>query len=125
VETILDLANEGENTLSFSPSIDGSASQSTLATTAELVRGFAILGKALKKKVDVTPTQLAQLGEYFLTHKYASSVEDAYYLLVGLRAVQQSDKSPLALTVEVFSFSPLLHFSSFSLPLPFSAVLIN
>lgn len=100
VETIIDLANEGDNTLSFSASTDGSAPQSNLATTAELVRGFATLGKALKKPLDVTPTQLAQLGEYFLSHKHASSLEDAYYLLVGLRAVQQSDKSPLALTVE-------------------------
>jgi oligosaccharyltransferase complex subunit delta (ribophorin II) len=97
VETIVEFANEGENTLSFS---DAAEVESTLETTAELVRGFATLAKALKKRLDVTPTQLAQLGEYFLSHKYTSSLEDAYYLLVGLRAVQQSDKSPLALTVE-------------------------
>jgi hypothetical protein len=104
VETLVELANEGENTLSFSATPDGSAPQSNLATTAELVRGFATLGKALKKHLDLTPTQLAQFGEYFLSHKYASSLEDAYYLLIGLRAVQQSDKSPLALTVEVLIF---------------------
>jgi Oligosaccharyltransferase subunit Ribophorin II len=104
VETILDFANEGDKSLSFSVTDDDNT-YSTLATTAQVIRGFSALGTALKKHLDITPTQLAQFGEYFLSHKYASTLEDAYFLLVGLRAIQQSAKSPLALTVEV-SFPP-------------------
>lgn len=97
VETILELANEGDNTLSFS----SDDSVSALITTSALARGFQGLSAALKKPLDITPIQLGQIGEYFLSHKHASGAEDAYFLLTGLRAVQNSPKAPLALTLEV------------------------
>lgn len=101
VETILDLANEGDNTLSFSAD-DGT--HSPLATTSEIVRGFQQLAQAHKKALDITPIQTAHLGEYFLHHRFVSTAEDAYYFLSGLKAVQQSPKAPLALTIEVQFF---------------------
>jgi oligosaccharyltransferase complex subunit delta (ribophorin II) len=97
VETLLELANEGDNTLSFSSE---DSSISSLLTTSAVVRGFQGLAAALKKPLDITPAQLGHIGEYFLSHKHASSAQDAYFLLTGLRAVQNSPKAPLALTLE-------------------------
>eukprot|EP01111_Echinosteliopsis_oligospora_P010115 TRINITY_DN3090_c0_g1_i1.p1 TRINITY_DN3090_c0_g1~~TRINITY_DN3090_c0_g1_i1.p1 ORF type:complete len:705 (-),score=241.46 TRINITY_DN3090_c0_g1_i1:78-2192(-) len=99
IDSMVDAGSEDGNQLQFSADDDR---HSNLQTTASLIRGIADVAGVVqkKKKIGIRANQISQIGEYLLANKKSTTVQDAYFLISGLRAVQSNPiSSPLSLTI--------------------------
>jgi hypothetical protein len=74
---------------------------SSLKTTAHLIKGIADLSEATGESTGITDEQVERIGVFLISQKYVSSIEDAYDLIISLKAINsKSFKRPLVLSLK-------------------------